>query len=326
MQVVSTQAVTAQANDRSECVAGVRRFNRFYTRLIGALEEGHLHTGFSLAEIRVLYELAHRASPTATDLAGELNLDNGYLSRMLSRFQRDRLVTRVASRSDARQSHLQLTPKGRNAFRGLDRRAREAVEQLLESVSHRDCGRLLGAMNVIEGLLVRDTPRTERGFVLRAPRPGDLGWIVERHGAIYAQEYGWNAEFEGLVAEIVAHYVAQFDPARDQCWIAERDGENLGSIFLVKHPERPGVAKLRLLLVEPSARGSGIGRRLVEECVRFGRHAGYQTITLWTQSILTSARHIYEEAGFRLVDETPHRSFGAELVGQNWELALTELR
>ena len=322
MRAASTGAITAQCSGQSECVAGVRRFNRFYTRLIGALDAGHLYSEYSLAEIRVLYELAHRASPTATDLTGELGLDAGYLSRMLSRFERGRLVTRVASRRDARQSHLQLTAKGRNVFRGLDRRAREAVELLVKPLAHSDCGRLLGAMSVIERLLAKDTPRSELGFVLRAPRPGDLGWVVERHGAIYAQEYGWNVDFEGMVAGIVAHYVEHFEPASEQCWIAERDGQNVGSIFLVKHPERSGVAKLRLLLVEPSARGCGIGLRLVEECVRFARHAGYHTITLWTQSILASARRIYESTGFRLVDEAPHRSFGAELVGQNWELEI----
>lgn len=307
-----------------QAVSAVRRFNRFYTRRIGVLDEGHLHSEYSLAEVRVLFELAHRDSPTAGQLASELGLDPGYLSRMLSRFERSRLVARVASRRDARQSHLRLTSRGRTLFRGLDARAREAVQTLLDPLGETGRSRLVEAMGVIESLLGGAPSKSDHAVVLRAPRPGDFGWVIGRHGAIYAQEYGWTAEFEGLVAEIVAHFVAHFDPACENCWIAERAGKNVGSIFLVKNPEGPGVAKLRLLLVEPTARCSGIGKRLVDECIRFAREAGYHTLTLWTQSILSSARRIYQAAGFRLVDETPHRSFGADLVGQNWELALVE--
>jgi DNA-binding MarR family transcriptional regulator/GNAT superfamily N-acetyltransferase len=322
MKAALQKRARAQSGNLAEPVGAVRRFNRFYTRRIGVLDEGHLHSEFSLAEVRVLFELAHRASPTATDLVGELDLDPGYLSRMLGRFESRQLVKRVASPRDGRLNHLELTPKGRKIAGGLDRRARTAIEALLEPLTEADRGRLLGAMGVVESLLTDSRARTDPGFVLRGPRPGDLGWVVQAHGAIYAKEYGWNAEFEGLVAGIVAHFAAHYDPARDRCWIAERDGVNIGSIFLVRHPERTGVAKLRLLLVDPTARGLGVGRRLVEECVRFARQAGYRTITLWTQSILASARRIYEAAGFRLVDEAPHRSFGAALVGQNWELAL----
>lgn len=314
--------IRADAATKVDPILAVRRFNRFYTHRIGALDEGHLHTEFSLAEVRVLYELAHRASPTATELAGDLELDPGYLSRMLSRMERRGLLARVASSRDGRRSHLKLTAKGLSTFRKLDGRARNSVKELLEPLPDREVRRLLSSMNVVESLLREPPSSADRTFLLRSPRPGDLGWVVQRHGAIYAQEYGWSAEFEGLVAEVVAHFMAHYDPAREQCWIAECEGENIGSIFLVKHRERPGVARLRLLLVEPRARGAKVGRRLVEECVRFAQQAGYQTITLWTQSVLTSARRIYQAAGFRLVDETPHRSFGADLVGQNWELGL----
>jgi DNA-binding MarR family transcriptional regulator/GNAT superfamily N-acetyltransferase len=313
----------AAADPATRTVAAVRRFNRFYTRRIGVLDEGHLHSEFSLAEVRVLYELAHRESATAAEIVADLDLDPGYLSRMLSGFERRRLVARVASRRDGRQTDLRLTAKGRTVFRGLDTRAHKAIEALLEPVGEADRNRIVGAMSTVETLLRGARALGNQEFALRAPGPGDLGWVVQRHGVVYAQEYGWSPEFEGLVAGIVADYVAHFDSARERCWIAERDGKNLGSIFLVKHPERRGVAKLRLLLVEPSARGSGVGRRLVEECVRFARAAGYHTITLWTQSILTSARRIYEAAGFKLVDESRHRRFGPELVGQNWELELS---
>jgi DNA-binding MarR family transcriptional regulator/GNAT superfamily N-acetyltransferase len=307
---------------QSDFVDRVRGFNRFYTRRIGALDEGHLDSDFSLAEVRVLYELAHCASPTATELAAKLGLDAGYLSRMLGRFERGRLVERAASRRDARQSHLRLTSRGRRVFRGLDRKARRAIEQLARPLSEADRSRLLGAMEAVEAVLADGATRVDGRVALRPPRPGDLGWVVQRHGVLYAQEYGWNAAFEGLVAGIVADFAAHLEPAREKCWIAELDGRSVGSIFLVRHPERDGVAKLRLLLVEPSARGHGVGRSLVEECLRFARQSRYRRVTLWTQSILASARRIYEGAGFRLVDEKPHRSFGADLVGQTWELEL----
>jgi DNA-binding MarR family transcriptional regulator/GNAT superfamily N-acetyltransferase len=315
-------ARTRKASVASPAVAAVRRFNRFYTRRIGVLDEGHLHSEFSLAEVRVLYELAHRNGPTAAELAADLGLDRGYLSRLLARLVRLRLLTRMPSPRDGRQYPLRLTPKGRAKFIELDARARSAIDELIAPLDEADRNRLVGSMEAVESLLTETPARSDRSYVLRPPRPGDLGWVVQSHGALYAREYGWSGEFEGLVAGIVADFSAHFDPAREQCWIAECDGRNVGSIFLVRHRERSGVAQLRLLLVDPSTRGAGIGRRLVEECIRFARQAGYHTITLWTQSALQSARRIYEAAGFRLVKEEKHRRFGPELVGQTWELAL----
>jgi DNA-binding MarR family transcriptional regulator/ribosomal protein S18 acetylase RimI-like enzyme len=320
-----------------ERVAAVRRFNRFYTRQIGVLDEGHLQSPYSLGEVRVLYELAHRADaprgaePTTTELARELGLDAGYLSRMLRGFERRGLVERTPSTRDGRQSHLRLTAAGEAAFAELDARARDDVAALLDALPDAAQQRLLGAMHTVEAVLA-PAPRGGAAagaaaagappYLLRPPYAGDLGWVVARHGALYAAEYAWDDRFEALVARIVADYVEHREPARERCWIAERDGENVGSVLLVRHPERRGVAKLRLLLVEPRARGLGIGARLVDECARFARHAGYHTITLWTNSVLASARRIYEAAGYRLVDEAPHRQFGEGLVGQTWELTL----
>ena len=306
-------------------VAAVRRFNRFYTRRIGALDRGHLDSPFSLPEVRVLYELAHWESshggpPSATAVGRELGLDAGYLSRLLRGFERRGLLERTPSAGDARRHDLRLTPAGRDTFAELDARARADVALLLAPLDEPARGRLLAAMRVVEETLAG--PGAAPPLVLRPPRAGDLGWVVERHGALYAEEYGWDERFEALVARIVADYVERHEPRRERCWIAELGGGNAGSVFLVRHPERPDVARLRLLLVEPSARGHGIGRRLVDECTRFARQAGYRTITLWTNSVLVSARRIYEAAGYRLVDEAPHHSFGHDLVGQTWELAL----
>jgi DNA-binding MarR family transcriptional regulator/GNAT superfamily N-acetyltransferase len=317
------ERATSISDPADERVAAVRRFNRIYTRRIGALDEGHLHTSFSLAEARVLYELAQRDAPTAAELGRELQLDAGYLSRLLRGFERAGLVERSPSPSDARQSHLRLTAAGRETAADLEARARDAIAGLLATLGDGDQRRLLGAVRTLEELLAPRRPdRSAEPYLLRSPRPGDLGWVVARNGALYAAEYGWDARYEGLVARIVADFVDRFDPRRERCWIAERDGENVGSVFLVRHPEREGVAKLRLLIVEPSARGLGIGRRLVDECTRFARQSGYHTITLWTQSILTAARHIYAAAGYRRVAEEPHTSFGHELVAETWELVL----
>ena len=302
-------------------VSAVRRFNRFYTRRIGVLEEGHLHSPFSLAEVRVLYELAHREDPTAAELAKELGLDAGYLSRILRRFEQRGLVGRTPSAADGRQSHLRLADAGRETFATLNARSSDEIAAMLAPLSPAEQRRLVEAMGVIERLLGAGAePRTP--YVLRPHQPGDIGWVISRHGALYAQEYGFDERFEALVAEIAAHFLRHFDPRRERCWIAERGGESVGSVFLVRHPDAEGVAKLRLLLVEPSARGLGIGARLVDECVRFARRAGYRTITLWTQSMLHAARRIYEQAGFRLVREDPHHSFGHDLVGETWELEL----
>ncbi len=312
----------------------MRRFNRFYTREIGVLEQGHLHSEFSLAAVRLLYELAHWNDdrpdpPTATDVAREMGLDAGYLSRLLRDLVRKRLVKRAPSPVDARQHHLRLTPEGRSVAADLERRAKADIATLLAPLNDDKQRLVIDALRTVQASLSArsdnsspDVSVEAPAFIVRPPRAGDLGWVVARHGAVYSREYGWNAEFEGLVARIVADYIEQHDAEREACWIAERNGENVGSIFLVRHPERAGVAKLRLLLVEPSARGLGVGRRLVEECTRFARKAGYHTITLWTNSILVSALRIYQAAGYTMIEETPHHSFGHDLVSQVWELEL----
>lgn len=307
------------AGDFAERIAAVRRFNRFYTRRIGVLEEGLLDSPYSLTEARVLYELAQGESATAARLAGELGLDPGYLSRILTGFEKRQLIARAPSERDGRQSVLSLTEAGHAAFAALDERSAKEIGTLIGALSPDQQARLVAAMDGIAGLL---TAPDRRGapYVLRPHRPGDIGWIVHRHGALYAQEYGWNEEFEALVAEIAAKFIRHYDPRRERCWIAERDGERLGSVMLVAHS--PRVAKLRLLLVEPQARGLGIGSRLVEECIRFAGERGYRKLTLWTNSVLLAARRIYERAGFSLVESEPHRSFGHDLVGENWELPL----
>jgi DNA-binding MarR family transcriptional regulator/GNAT superfamily N-acetyltransferase len=300
-------------------VAAVRRFNRLYTRQIGLLHEHLLRSPFSLTEARVIYELAHRAATTATELGGELGLDAGYLSRILRRFRQRSLVARKPSKTDGRQSLLSLTARGRQAFAQLNRASHEDIGALLSQRAVPEQHRLVAAMHTIEGLLGGD-PAPGGPYRLRPHRPGDMGWVVQRHGALYAQEYGWDEEFEALVAEIVAKFIRRYDPKRERCWIAERDGENVGSVFCVK--ESDTVAKLRLLLVEPGARGQGIGGRLVEECVRFARKVGYRKMTLWTNDVLHAARRLYEKVGFRLVHEESHHSFGQDLIGQNWDLEL----
>jgi DNA-binding MarR family transcriptional regulator/GNAT superfamily N-acetyltransferase len=304
------------AQDR---VGAVRRFNRFYTRQIGLLGKEYLQSPFSLAEVRVLYELARRDSPTAGEIAKALGLDAGYLSRMLLTFRKRGFVARKASKKDARQSHLSLTRKGRAAFEALDAKSEAEVGAMLGRLSATDQNRLTAAMGVIAGLL-GERMESKAPYLLRTHEPGDMGWVIHRHGVLYAQEYGWDEHFEALVAHIAADFIQKFDAKRERCWIAERDGAIVGSVFLVKKSER--VAKLRLLLVEPSARGLGIGGRLVAECVRFARQAGYCKITLWTQSILDAARHIYRKAGFRVVKREPNQSFGRGLMSEIWELTL----
>jgi DNA-binding MarR family transcriptional regulator/ribosomal protein S18 acetylase RimI-like enzyme len=305
-------------------VADVRGFNRFYTRQIGALNEGLLRSHFSLTEVRVLYELAHRANPTASELATELALDPGYLSRLLSNFTKRGLVRRAPSSADGRQTLLSLTRKGRDTFAGLDARADEEIAGILDRLGPGERARLLEAMGTIRSLFGDHARADEAPFTLRQHRPGDIGWVTHRHGALYAEEYGWDERFEALVARVAADFVDNYDPERERCWIAERNGASVGSVFLVKKTER--VAKLRLLLVEPSARGLGIGKRLVDECVRFAREAGYHKITLWTQRNLHAARHLYELAGFQLVKSEPHRSFGHKLVAETWDLSLKRER
>jgi DNA-binding MarR family transcriptional regulator/GNAT superfamily N-acetyltransferase len=300
----------------------VRAFNRFYTRRIGVLEEGYLKSPFSLVQARVLYELAHRSEPTATEIARELGLDMGYLSRILRGFERTGLVEKRRSASDGRRRLLSLTARGREAFAPLESRSRAETEAMLKTLSPAAQLRLIGAMGAITKLLDDETDGTAP-YLLRPHRPGDMGWVVQQHGVLYADEYGWDETFEALVAEIVAGFIRHFDPQRERCWIAERDGENVGSVFLMAHPEREGVGQLRLLLVEPSARGLGLGRRLVDECTRLARQVGYHTVTLWTNDVLVSARRIYEAAGFQLIQEERHHSFGHDLVGQTWEMRVS---
>ena len=300
-------------------IAAVRRFNRFYTRLVGALDEGHLHSDFSLAEVRVLYEIANGDRPTATSIARDLGLDAGYMSRIVRRFTREKLVERTPSADDARQSNLRLTARGRATFRELDARARDDVATLLAKLGEEGQRDLLSSMRRVEGLLARERATS---FTLRPHRPGDMGWVVHRQAILYHQEFGWNEHYEALTSRIVADFLEHYDPRLERCWIAERDGETVGSVFVVKHPERTGVAKLRMLYVEPSARGLGLGRRLVREVTEFAKSAGYHTLTLWTNSVLVSARKIYEAVGYHLVSEEPHTSFGKDLVAQVWELKL----
>lgn len=301
-----------------ERVEAVRRFNRFFTRRIGVLGEGLLESPYTLTEARILFEVAHREGAAASDLARELGLDRGYMSRVLAGLERRGLIEKSRSEEDGRRLRLSLTAEGRGAFSDLDERSRREISGMLGELSEEEQTRLLESMSAVEEIL--GGAGSTRTILLRQPEPGDLGWVVSRHGALYFREYGWDESFEALVARIVAEFAEEHDPSRERCWIAEVDGRNAGCVFLVRESET--VAKLRLLLAEPEARGSGLGRRLVEECVRFARRAGYESITLWTNSVLGAARRIYQEAGFELVDEEEHHSFGHDLVGQNWRLEL----
>jgi len=298
----------------------IRSFNRFYTRQIGVLREGLLKSPFSIAEVRVLYEIAHREQPAATEIWQQLGLDPGYLSRILRGLEKRGLVRKSASQADGRQNLLGLTARGRATFATLDARQSEEIATWLRRLPAPEQARLVQAMRIIESVLgAGPEPRTP--YILRPHQPGDMGWVVHRHGVLYAREYGYDETFEALVAEIAAKFIQHFDPKRERCWIAERDGEIVGSVFLVKKSKT--VARLRLLLVEPSARGLGIGKRLVGECLRFARQVGYNKIVLWTQSELPAARHIYQEAGFRLAKQEKHRSWGRDdLVSQIWEMKL----
>jgi DNA-binding MarR family transcriptional regulator/N-acetylglutamate synthase-like GNAT family acetyltransferase len=300
-------------------ISAVRAFNRFYTRKLGVLGQQLLKSPFSLSEARVLYELAHRADPAAKDIGSELGLDPGYLSRIIQNFDETGLITRKPLPSDRRQHRLSLTARGRQAFAKLDRSSHDEVADMLATLPCGGRERLVAAMAAIERLLDPSEVPAPRA-ILREPRPGDMGWVVQSHGSLYAGEYGFDSSFEGLVAEIAARFLASFDASRERCWIAELDGTQVGSVFLVRHSD--DVAKLRLLLVDPAGRGQGLGQRLVAECVAFARACGYRKITLWTQSILVAARKIYQQAGFALVATEPHRSFGQSLIGETWELTL----
>jgi DNA-binding MarR family transcriptional regulator/GNAT superfamily N-acetyltransferase len=297
----------------------VRRFGRFYTRQIGLLGKGYLGSPLSLTEARIIYELANRNCATASELTNWLDLDAGYLSRILKSFERKKLVHKTVSERDGRQVLLSLTHAGKEVFAKINSSSRNEVGAMLERLSKTDRKRLVAAMQVIEHLL-GSPPERRVPYLLRPHQSGDMGWIVHRQGILYAQEYGWDETFEALVAEVTAKFIQNFDPTRERCWIAERDGELVGSVFLVRQSK--SIAKLRLLYVEPHCRGLGIGRRLVDECARFARRVGYRKISLWTNSVLVAARHIYASAGYRLFKEEPHHSFGHDLVGETWELDL----
>ncbi len=318
-------------NNRQERIAAVRRFNRFYTRQLGVLRKNYLDSPYSLGEARLLYEIAQRRSPTATEIVRALDLDAGYLSRVLQNFEKRGLIQRKVSARDTRQSHVALSAAGRKAFAPLDRRSQREAGATLEKLKPADQTRLVEAMNTIETLLGAQAdakpsaqadgkPLKASQIKLREPVPGDFGWIVTRHAELYAQEYGWVAPFEGVCAQIVADFVNNHDRKRERCWIAEIGDERVGTVMLAK--DSAHVARIRLLLLEPQARGIGLGARLVGECIHFARRAGYRKITLWTHSVLTAARHIYQQAGFKLMRTERHRSWGKPVVSEHWDLVL----
>ena len=302
-------------------VAAVRRFNRFYTRQIGVLRKTFLGSPYSLTEARVLYEIANDHATTASEIGRKLDLDAGYLSRTLRAFEKRGLIVRKISALDARQSHLALSLRGRRAFAPLEERSQHDAKAMLGKLAVANRARLIGAMHTIETLLAGEISiKRRRRYTLRAPIPGDFGWVIKRHAELYRQEYGWKEPFEALCTQIVADCVNKNDHDRERCWIAEIDGENVGCVFLAK--ESATVARIRLLLVDPTARGLGLGTRLVDECSRFARRAGYKEITLWTHRVLASARHIYQKAGFKLVRSERHRNWGPPVVSEHWDLEL----
>lgn len=301
-----------------EQIAAVRRFNRFYTRQIGVLRRNYLDSPYSLGEMRVLYEIAHGAT-TARDIGRALDLDAGYLSRTLRNFEKRGFLSRKTSKTDARASELALTARGHKAFAPFEDRSQQQVADMLAALTPDERARLVSAMGEIESLLDKAGP-TPKTYTLRAPKFGDFGWIVSRHAELYAQEYGWGEPFEGLCAGIVADYANQNDPQRERCWIAEMNGENVGCVMLAKDNDE--VARVRLLLVDPKARGLGLGARLVDECVTFARQAGYKRVTLWTHGVLTAARHIYEKAGFTLTSSEKRHTWGKDVVAEYWDLDL----
>jgi DNA-binding MarR family transcriptional regulator/GNAT superfamily N-acetyltransferase len=316
---------------REKRVAELRRFNRFYTRQLGILRKNYLDSPYSLGEARLLYEIAYGRSSTASDIGRALDLDAGYLSRVLRNFEKSGLVERTASAQDARRSYLALSARGKRAYAPLDARSQHDVANMLGKLNVADQARLIEAMTTIEKLLGGDGEAKSQAksetksadgerYILRAPVPGDFGWVVRRHAELYAQEYRWTEPFEGVCAQIVADYANNNDPKRERCWIAELSGENVGCVFLVKEPA--SVARIRLLLVDPKARGLGLGARLADECIRFARQAGYKKITLWTHSVLTAARHIYQKAGFKLTRSEKHKSWGRPVVSEFWDLDL----
>jgi DNA-binding MarR family transcriptional regulator/GNAT superfamily N-acetyltransferase len=311
---------TPLSPDLAARVAAVRHFTRFYTPLIGVFEEHYLETPFSLTEGRVLYELAHRDAVTATALATDLNLDHGYLSRILRGFGEAGLVAKKRAPDDARQSLISITAKGRKAFAPLNKASSDQVAALLARLSSADQERVVGAMRQVENLLGAQNPASP--IVLRPHRPGDMGWVTSANASLYAQEYGWDISYEALVARITAEFIENFDPKREHCWIAEMEGERVGSAFVVKKTDE--IAKLRLLIIDPKARGRGLGKRLVDECLRFAKEAGYKSMTLWTQSILLAARGIYARAGFKMTAAEPNHAFGVDLISETWDIDLRQ--
>jgi DNA-binding MarR family transcriptional regulator/GNAT superfamily N-acetyltransferase len=317
--------LTLAAPDLESCIAAVRRFSRFYTRQLGLLQESLVHTPFSLSEARVLYELANRDSATASELAVDLDLDHGYLSRIVRRFAEDGLLAKKRAKNDARQSVLTITAKGGKAFAPLNKGSHDQVAAMLEQLSVVDQARVVGAMTTVESLLGGSSQSSAGvpAVILRQHQPGDMGWVTSAHGVLYAAEYGWDITFEALVAKIIAEFIENFDAKRERCWIAELDGERVGSVFVVRKSD--AAAKLRLLIVDPRARGLKLGTKLVAECLRFAKAAGYSSMTLWTQSNLTAARSIYQRAGFKLMAQEPHRSFGVDLIGETWDIDLKDV-
>ena len=318
----------AKASDKAappaERVAMVRRFNRFYTRQIGLLRKTYLDTPYSLGEMRVLHELAHPGAEqvTAKDIAGALDLDAGYLSRVLRNFEKRGLIKRTTSKNDARQSYLSLTAQGRKFFAPAEQRSQDDIAAMLATMTEREQSELVGAMHTIEAVLEKDGGAwAARTYTLRDLKPGDLGWIVAEHARVYTREYNWDHTFEALVAQIVADFARKFDPAMERCWIAEMDGEPVGSVMLVKD-EKLGTARIRLLIVSPKARGLGLGQRLTDECIAFARAKSYRAITLWTHECLTAARRCYEKTGFTLTSRENKMSFGQDVVAEFWDLAL----
>ena len=308
------------SNMKENRIDAIRQFNRSFTRQIGVLREGLLHSPYSITEARILFELAHQNDTTASNLGRDLGLDAGYLSRILTRFEQQGLIEKIRSEQDGRQILLRLSDEGKEAFSVLDRRSRDEIADMLNDLSEEDQQCLLNAMGTIENILDKKSLKFSEPFYLRPHEPGDMGWVAHRHGVLYDQEYGWDERFEALVAQIVSDFITNYKPEKERCWIAEMDGEIVGSVFVVQSSE--SVAKLRLLLVEPKARGLGLGARLVQECIRFAKKAGYQKMMLWTNSVLVEARHIYTKYGFTLIEQEEHHSFGHDLIGETWELYL----
>jgi DNA-binding MarR family transcriptional regulator/ribosomal protein S18 acetylase RimI-like enzyme len=302
-------------------IAAARSFNRFYTRQIGVLRKNFLESPYTLGEARVLYEIGRRRLPTASDVGRALDLDAGYLSRVLRNFEKSGLIARTTSAQDARRSYLALTMRGKKVMASLNSRSQRDVSDMLGKLEAADQSRLIAAMHTIETLLGGEHEEVQQpGYTLRTPRTGDFGWIVRRHAELYEQEYQWKDPFEGVCAQIAADFLNKFDPKYERCWIAEMNGENVGCVMLAR--VSPTVARLRLLLVDPKARGLGLGARLTDECIHFARSAGYEKITLWTHSILTAARHIYAKAGFKLIRSEERVSFGQPVVSEDWEMEL----